>query len=144
MKPVTRITRLLALLPGGASMTLAAAESSAVVEPLSSSQSIMQMLFGLVAVLALFVALAWLLKRLGRGQLHGGGTLFRTLGAMPIGTRERLLLIEIGGEQFVLAVAPGQISKIHHFEQPITLPGPNGDSDFSARLKGLIERRSAP
>lgn len=146
MKRLSRTTiASLTLLLSGVSMALRAAEHSAMTEPLSSSQSIMQMLSGLAVVLALFIALAWLLKRFGRGQLHGGGTLFRTLGAMPVGTRERLLLIEIGGEQFVLAVTPGQISKIHHFEQPIALPEPGSDSDFATRLKSLIEqRRSTP
>lgn len=121
-------------------IALHAAENRAVTEPLSSSHAIIQMLFGLAIVLALFISMAWLLRRFGQDNFKTN-KIFRTIGTMSVGTRERLLLIEVSGEQFVLAVSPGSITKIHHFDQPIAMIEQTTTSDFATKLKAIIERR---
>ncbi len=124
----------------GSPIALHAAENRAVTEPLSSSHAIIQMLFGLAIVLALFISMAWLLRRFGQDNFKTN-KIFRTIGTMSVGTRERLLLIEVSGEQFVLAVSPGSITKIHHFDQPVAMIEQTITSDFATKLKAIIERR---
>lgn len=121
-------------------IALHAAENGTITEPLSSSHAIIQMLFGLAIVLAIFISMAWLLRRFGRDNFQTN-KIFRTIGTMSVGTRERLLLIEVSGEQFVLAVSPGSVTKIHHFDQPITLAEQTTKSDFAEKLKTLMDRR---
>lgn len=76
----------------------------------------LQLLSTLLA-LALVLALAWVTLRLLRGRLPGGparadgsSDALRFLRAMPVGSRERVVLIEHRGEQLLLGVAQGGVS----------------------------------
>ena len=76
------------------------------------SSGLLQMLFGLGIVLAVILGAAWLLRRLG--VPHTGSTpLLKAVGALSIGTRERVVVIEIEGQWLVLGVAPGRINTLH-------------------------------
>lgn len=70
-----------------------------------------KLLISLLIVIAAIFAAAWALKRLGPTRTAGG--LIRVLAAVPIGPRERLVLVEIGETWFVLGVAPGHIQTLH-------------------------------
>lgn len=67
---------------------------------------------GTAVALALVLALAWLVLRALRGRLTGvsapgAGPLLRVLRQWPLGPRERLVLIELRGEQCLLGVTAG-------------------------------------
>ena len=65
-----------------------------------------------IAALVLVIAVAWLalraLKRMQYGKTSGDE--LRFLRALPIGTRERIVLIEYRGEEYMLGVTSGGIS----------------------------------
>lgn len=69
-----------------------------------------------VAALALVLALAWLSLRVLRNRLPGtasrGGddAALRFVRALPLGPRERVVLVEHRGEQLMLGVTAGGIS----------------------------------
>lgn len=71
-------------------------------------------LLSTLGALALVLALAWLSLRVlrsrlpgtGSGAAHGG---LRFLRALPVGPRERLVLVEHRGEQLLLGVTAGSI-----------------------------------
>jgi flagellar protein FliO/FliZ len=67
---------------------------------------------GLGLVLALIFAAAWLLRRLGTGSL-GGQSSVRILGSALVGSRERVVLVEVEGTRLVLGVAPGRVQTLH-------------------------------
>lgn len=77
-------------------------------------------LLALVAVLALIVGLAWLLKRLPAAGLRGTPQL-RVVASLVVGQRERVVVVEVGGQQLLLGVTPGGISPLHTLPEP--LPG---------------------
>lgn len=120
---------------------LAFAAQAAVSEPITTSGTayIGQVLFGLMGVLLLILGLAWLLKRFGQGAMLGSQNM-KVLATMPLGTRERLLLIDVAGQQLLLGVSAGRITNLHTFDQPII---GNGDaperSDFSAKLRDIMQ-----
>jgi len=62
----------------------------------STAGSLLQVFIGLVAVLLLIAATAWVAKRLGvtRG---GTSSLLQVISSTSVGTRERVMVIEIGG-----------------------------------------------
>ena len=106
----------------------------------------LQMLFGLAVVLATVAGAAWLLKRLAPGQIAAGGAL-KLIGAIAVGPKERVVVVEIGETWLVLGVAPGQVAALHHLPR---LPGPPGsegggvaDRRFSAWLNEIMNRRGA-
>src|SRR4051794_8097677 len=102
------MTRLWAfpLLASVAGFAHAAEQSGA-----STAGSLARVLFGLVAVLALMAATAWLLRRCGASRTTGAGTI-KVVGGVSVGSRERIMVVEIGGQWLVVGVAPGRINAL--------------------------------
>jgi flagellar protein FliO/FliZ len=106
--------------------------------------SALQMLLGLIAVLALLLGTLWLLKRIS--QPHGAAAgLMRVVAGVAVGTRERVVILELGSSWLVLGVAPGQVTtlaEIPRQELPSQASGP-AMQDFPAWLKQIIKHRGA-
>jgi flagellar protein FliO/FliZ len=104
--------------------------------------SALQMIFGLIVVLALLLGALWLLKRIGmpRGPVAG---LMRVVAGVAVGSRERVVILELGNSWLVLGVAPGQVTtlaEIPRQEIPASATGGTAKG-FPAWLKLLVERR---
>ncbi|MDW8467973.1 MAG: flagellar biosynthetic protein FliO [Burkholderiales bacterium] len=72
----------------------------------------LQALAALALVLAAIGAAAWLARRLqGMGAAARGAPL-ALRGALAVGPRERVVLVEVEGVRLVLGVAPGRVSAL--------------------------------
>jgi flagellar protein FliO/FliZ len=72
-------------------------------------------LAALAAVLALLMTLSWLFKKVyGRNVI--GGSVAKILGGVSLGTRERLVVVEVGSRWIVVGVAPGRVSALANIE----------------------------
>ena len=91
----------------------AAAEASAP----SSGAGIAQMLLGLAAVVALILGLGWVLRQTQAGSLRASRIL-SVVASHAVGTRERVVVIEIEGSWMVLGVAPGHVSRLARLPKP--------------------------
>lgn len=92
-----------------------------------------QMLVSLALVVALIGGLFVLLRRL---QLRTGGAgSIRTLAAHSVGTRERVVLLEVAGRQLLVGVAPGRVQALLVFGDA-TASVPTGP--FSASLDAAV------
>jgi len=80
--------------------------------------SLWQLTLGMLLVLGLIVAIAWVLKRSGRFQMAAGGGL-RILGGLSMGARERVVLVQVGETQLLVGVAPGRIQTLHVLDKPL-------------------------
>ncbi len=106
--------------------------------------SLGQMAFGLAIVVGVLLICLWLLKRVAapRGSARG----LRVLGAAPVGPRERVVLVEVGGKVLVLGVAPGRVNMLDTL-QPDQLAALHASADtatpggFAGRLKAMMEAR---
>ncbi len=108
----------------------------------SAAGSLLQVFIGLVAVLLLIAATAWVAKRFG--VTHGGATsLLHVVSSASVGTRERVVVVEVGESWLVVGVAPGSVNAL------MTLPrgeikspaAPGLNANFAARLHQMIEKR---
>ena len=72
----------------------------------------------LLAVLALIVALAWLLKRLPATGLRSSEQL-RVVASLAVGQRERVVVVEVGGQQLLLGVTAQSINTLHALHEPL-------------------------
>jgi flagellar protein FliO/FliZ len=90
------------------------------------------MISGLVFLVVLVVGAAWLVRRAGGMPALRAGSTIRLVAALPVGPRERVVLVEVGGQQWLLGVASGSVKMLHHFEEPIATGG--GD-DFAGKLR---------
>lgn len=80
--------------------------------------NLVQLTLGLLAVLLLLGGLAWLLRRSGRFNTGMHGAL-QVLGGVSMGTRERVVLLQVGKQQLLVGVAPGRIQTLYVLDEPI-------------------------
>jgi flagellar protein FliO/FliZ len=103
-----------------------------------------QLLFGLVFVLALVIGSLWLLKRLAAPRGESAG-LLRVVAGTAVGTRERVVIVEVGTTWLVLGVAPGRVSALAEVpRQSGVARAAEGDATsgdkFPAWLRKLTQR----
>ncbi|WP_166265169.1 flagellar biosynthetic protein FliO [Marinobacter caseinilyticus] len=98
---------------------------------------------GLLVVLGLIFACAWLVRRMnGLSGMNSGA--MKVVSVMALGTRERIALVDVGGTQILLGITPSTIRTLHVFDEPVVKPGDAGNSDFARRLQGMIGRQWKP
>jgi flagellar protein FliO/FliZ len=108
-----------------------------------SIASFLQVMFGLLAVLGLLAGVLWALKRVGGGRL-AAGSVVKVIGGVPVGNRERVMVVEVADQWIVIGVAPGQVSTLASMPRQ-EQQAPNavsGAPDLSAWLKQTVERRN--
>ena len=109
--------------------------------PLSSSGiagQLLQLLLGLGLVLGLIFLLAWLIRRVQRIGPRGGQVI-QLLASQSLGPRDRLLLVQVGKEQILLGLTPGQITALHVLAEPVALPEAQAATpEFAQRLMELL------
>ncbi len=88
----------------------------------------LQLTLGLAVVLAAVIGLSWLLRR---HALPRGGAI-QVLGGLPLGTRERLLLVEVEQIRLLIGVTATQIQALHVF--PVS---PSSPLSFQSTLDAL-------
>lgn len=107
--------------------------------------NLLQVLFGLGIVLALLLGGAMVLRRLGR--MPGlSNEAIRTIAATSVGTRERVVLIEVADQWVLIGVAPGQVHPLATLPkgQVPEAPAPGTiHPGFAQVLQRFTERRNA-
>lgn len=129
-----------------ASNHLAASAETAIKAP-DASQALVQTLIGLALVVMVILALAWFARRFNLGGLQGQKH-FTTLAVLPLGAREKAVLVDVAGQQILLGVAPGRISSLHVFETPVVTLAPEapktparvGEGDFAKKLAEILRQ----
>ena len=95
--------------------------------------SLTPLLVGLVLVVALIPAAAWLLRRAGLTQPASTAGL-RVVAQLPLGPRDRLVIIEVADRRWMLGVSPSGIRRLG------TLPaGSEGDAPPPAQERGFSD-----
>src|SRR5512143_2353579 len=89
-------------------------------EPLNVA-ALSQMVIGLVAVLVLIVAMSWLLRRMGRSRLMGSGVI-KVLAGLPLGSRERVLLMQVEDVKLLIGVTAERIDTLYVLNPPSGAP----------------------
>ncbi len=110
----------------------------------TSAGSLLQVLLGLMIVLALMAGTAWVLKRMG---VAGGGSnqVAKVVGGVSVGNRERVVVVEVAGQWIVVGVAPGRVNALTTMprqETAAVTEGTPGTMNFAAWLKQTIEKRN--
>ncbi|MCG4453688.1 MULTISPECIES: flagellar biosynthetic protein FliO [unclassified Pseudomonas] len=99
---------------------------------------LLQLLLGLLLVVGLIFLLAWVMRRV---QQLGprGGQVIKIVASQALGPRDRLVLVQVGGEQLLLGLTPGRIAPLHVLKEPVHLPdGEPASTEFAQRLMELL------
>ncbi len=106
----------------------------------SAPDTVMTMLtlgVGLLSVIAIIFGCAWLVRRMS-GMTGGNTRAMKVVSVMPMGTRERIALIDVAGTQILVGVTPSAIRTLHVFEEPVVTPGEPVSGEFARKLQGMI------
>lgn len=97
-------------------------------------------LAGLAFVLALVFGCGWLVKRFS-GMPSARTGAIKVVSVLPIGSRERLALVEVGGQQLLLGVTAQQITTLHTFDEPVVDAADiKNNSEFAQKLHQMLSR----
>ena len=116
----------------------------------SGAAGLLQTIFALLLVLGLLIGLAWLLKRYGP-KPGGGLANLRVVGALNLGGRERIMVVEVGDQWIVVGAAPGRVNALHTMpRQDVDLGADTGTTQgsipatrFADWLKNTMDKRNA-
>ena len=94
-----------------------AAEKSLELPQSLSAGYVFKLFAALLLVLVVFLLFAWGIKRLNR--LPAGQDGVRVISGINVGSREKLIIVQIGDEQLLIGVTPASINKLHKLENKI-------------------------
>ncbi len=95
--------------------------------------------FALLAVLAAIFAVAWLARRM-RGFGSRVGNAIDVLADVPLGPKERAVLLKVGTEQVLVGVAPGRVTPLHVLRDPVEVPRSTTAIAPAASFSALLKR----
>jgi flagellar protein FliO/FliZ len=119
-------------------MTMLAQSAS----PLSVG-SLTQLTLSLIAIVALIIALGWVLKRFKltapRGSLDS-----EVLDQLNLGPRERIVLVRVGSVQVLVGIGANGIVPLTPLTTPIALKAAGPSPAFADRLREMMKRPGGP
>jgi flagellar protein FliO/FliZ len=113
--------------------------------------SLLQTIFALCLVLGLLALLAWFMKRYGP-KAQAGSAHVRLVGALNLGGRERIMVVEVGDQWIVVGASPGRVNALATMPRQEAAgagadaalqPRQPSASSFSEWLKQTIDKRNA-
>lgn len=121
-----------------------AAEQQATPALPSTTGSVFTMLLGLVAVLAIMAGIAWVFKRSGLVQGAQSNAVAKIIGGVSVGTRERVMVIEVADQWIVVGVAPGRVNTLATMprQEHVAAPASAASANFASWLKNTIDKRN--
>jgi flagellar protein FliO/FliZ len=114
---------------------------TAMAQPASplSIGSLAQLTLSLIAIVALILAIGWVLKRFKLNAPRGSAD-SEILDQLSVGPRERVLLIRIGEAQVLLGVGASGIVALTPLSAPIALKASGRAPAFAERLRDMMKR----
>ena len=110
--------------------------------PVMPLGAMLQSFFALLIVLGVIAGAAWLLKRTQR--LHGtSNNVLKNISAVAVGSKERVVIVEVGDTWLVLGVAPGQVQALHTLPRQVLADSNSGAPKFADWLARARAMRGA-
>jgi flagellar protein FliO/FliZ len=105
--------------------------------PVSTAGSLAQVTVSLLLVLAAVFLAAWLMGKLrGLGSVRSDA--IKVIADLPLGAKERAVLVQVGTQQLLLGVAPGRVNTLHVWpegQEPVPAGYGRNDGETSDQAK---------
>jgi len=98
-----------------------------------------QVTLALLLVLGAVFAVAWVVKRM-RGFGNRVGDAIDVIADIPLGQKERAVLLKVGSAQILVGVAPGRVNTLHVLAEPLEMKAPAGVTDPRPTFRSLMMR----
>ncbi|NID16860.1 flagellar biosynthetic protein FliO [Luteibacter yeojuensis] len=84
-----------------------------------SGAELLRVLVSLLGVVALIFFVGWLSRR-AQARVRQGGRKIRVIESMPVGVKEKIVLLEVGGTQLLVGASPtGGLRTLHVLDTPV-------------------------
>lgn len=122
----------------------AAQEALPAVSPSSlfTGDYLLQVIGSFVVVILLLIGVLVLLRRFNGVSSQMSGNM-RVISSVGVGQRERVVLLQVGEEQILVGVGPGNVRKIHAFDEPVVEPSASATPSFSDVWKVAMGKTEA-
>jgi len=101
--------------------------------------SITSWLLSSLMVIGLILVLGFLLKKSKLTQVMGGGQM-KVIATLPVGYKEKLMVVKVGEQQLLIGVTPQQVNFLYRLEQPLDENQPQAFSQQLGKLMGKHEK----
>ena len=103
---------------------------------------LLQVIGSFVVVILLLIGVLVLLRRFNGVSSQMSGNM-RVISSVGVGQRERVVLLQVGVEQILVGVGPGNVRKIHAFDQPVVEASVSTTPNFSDGWKVAMGKTEA-
>ena len=84
-----------------------------------SGAEMIRVLVSLLGVVALIFFVGWMGRR-AQSRVRPGGRKIRVIESMPVGIKEKVMLLEVGGTQILVGASPtGGLRTLHVLDTPV-------------------------
>ena len=104
--------------------------------------SMAQLTLSLIAIVALILAISWVLKRLKLAGPRGTGEI-AVIDQVSVGPRERIVLVRVGESQVLIGIGASGLVALTPLAAPIVLKGGTQAPAFADRLRDFMKRPGA-
>lgn len=105
----------------------------------STQDQLIEVTVALLAIIVLIYGVAWFIKR-NRNLMPANGFPMKTLGVLPMGVKEKILLVEVGDKQILLGMTSQNINTLAIFDEPIIDATFKKENAFSSKLKDILDK----
>jgi flagellar protein FliO/FliZ len=101
-------------------------------ESLTSASSILSVFLSLLVVIAIIFAFAYVMRRFNVAQ-SGNGQM-RVIASLAAGTKEKIMVIEVGDEQHLLGITAHNINHLAKLENPLHKDKPSASESQNPQV----------
>lgn len=100
---------------------------------------VVSMILSTLVVVAAIVALGWAWSK-SKFAVTGSRDVINIVSSRALGTKERLLLIEVADQQLLVGMTASQVQTLHVFDKPVvdTTAAEPAPSSFADRLRSTV------
>lgn len=123
-------------------LAAAAEQQAPVLRPPPGTPDVLSVATSLVLVVGAIFLVGWLYSRTQRLRGSAGGDI-RIVAAQALGTKERIVVVQLAGKQLVVGVTPSSINTLHVFDdEVIEGAAPAMGRAFAGRLRAALGSKS--
>lgn len=113
-------------------------------DSVSPTPAVGDVAISLGGIILLILIMAWGLRRLRMPGTPGGASGIKIISALPVGARERIVLLKVGEQQLLVGMGPGHMQTLHVLDEPLPEEsGAQAVSNFAGSFAGKLRAAMA-
>ncbi len=109
-------------------------------EPTQPDLDMFSLLSSLLMVIAVIFGVAWVAKK-GQIGKHFGGNSMKVVATLPLGGKERLLVVDIEGQQYLLGASAQGVNLIDKLDKPLAASSTK-QKGFAEQFAGMLKKQN--